>query len=116
MFITEKLKQLADEFLTELQTAEQNARTEAQFDELETICEDLICGLPITIIQKDFYKRSDIRTYIDDKEKDNTKRVSRYMKGLYNLDTIAFCYDMVNQAIQDDIESIAENDKKNQEA
>lgn len=116
MFITERLKQLADEFLTVLQTAEQNAKTEAQFDELEEICENIICGLPITIIQKDFYKRSDIRTYLDDKEKDNTERVSRYMKGLYNLDTIAFCYDMVNQAIQDDIESIDESDKENQEA
>ena len=116
MFITEKLKQLADEFLTVLQTAEQNAKTEAQFDELEEICENIVCGLPITIIQKDFYKRSDIRTYLDDEEKENTERVSRYMRGLYNLDTIAFCYDMVNDAIQDDIESIADEDKKNQEA
>lgn len=116
MFIDERIKILADEFLNELKTAEQNAKTEAQFDELADICEEVLSRIPITLIQKDFYKRSDIRTYIDDKEKDNTKRVSRYMRGLYNLDTIAFCYDMVNQAIQDDIESIAENDKKNQEA
>jgi hypothetical protein len=106
MFITEKLKELKKELLETLSVAEQNAKTEAQFDELEDICEGLICGMPITIIQKDYYRRSDIKTYLADDEKQDTEFVNSVMKQLYERDTIAFCYDCVNQAIQDDIAEI----------
>lgn len=103
MFITEKLEQLKKELLEMLSVAEQNAKTEAQFDELEYICEGLICGIPTTIIQKDYYRRSDIKTYLVNNRKQDTEFINSVMKQLYERDTIAFCYDCVNQAIQDDI-------------
>ena len=106
MFTTEKLEQLKKELLETLSIAEQNAKTEAQFDELEGICEGLICGIPTTIIQKDYYRRSDIKTYLADNEKQDTEFVNTVMKQLYERNTIAFCYDCVNQAIQDDIDEM----------
>lgn len=107
MFITEKLEQLKKELLETLSIAEQNAKTEAHFDELEYICEGLICGMPTTIIQKDYYRRSDIKTYLADGEKQDTEFVNNVMKQLHERNTIAFCYDCVNQAIQDDIEEMS---------
>ena len=104
-----KLQELANQFLEELQAVEQNAKTEGEFDELETICEDVLCGIPISILQKDYYKRSDVRTYLDETDRDNTEKVSAAMKKLYDLDTISFCYDCVNQAIQDDLEEGEQN-------
>lgn len=109
MFITEKLKELKKELLETLSVAVQNATTEAQFDELEDICEGLICGIPTTIIQKDYYRRSDIKTYLADDEKQDTQCVNKVMERLYYNDTIAFCYDCVNQAIQDDIDEMYNN-------
>lgn len=108
MFITERLKQLADEFLTELQTAEQNARTEAQFDELVDICEEVLSRIPITLIQKDYYTRTSLRTWMSDFTTDEEKRskyISKMMTGLYNLDTIKFD-DYIYAVIRDDIEKL----------
>lgn len=106
---TDKLQELSKKFLEELQNCEKKAKTESDFDELEGICESVLCGIPISILQKDYYKRSDVRTYLSDTEKEDTDKVSEAMKRLYDLDTISFCYDCVNQAIQDDLDEGAQN-------
>ena len=100
-----KLQELANQFLKELQAVEQNAKTEGEFDELETICEDVLCGIPISILQKDYYKRSDIRTYLN-YEDCTTENITKAMKRLYDLDTISFCYDSVNDAIMEDLDYV----------
>lgn len=108
MFIDERIKILADEFLNELKTAEQNAKTEAQFDELVEICEEVLSRIPITLIQKDYYTRTSLRTWMSDFTTDEEKRseyISKIMTGLYDLDTIKFD-DYIYAVIRDDIEKL----------
>lgn len=100
----DKLVELKDDFLNALQKETRKAITEKEMDELETIAEDALLGIPTNLIQKDFYKRSDIRTFLDDKDKDNTEYINDVMQYLFDIDTISFSYDMVNQAIEDDLE------------
>lgn len=97
------LRELSHKLLDSLQEEVKYAKNEDDFDELEQIAEDLLLGIPTNLIQKDFYKRSDIRTYLDDKDKQDTRKIDKAMARLYDLDTIAFCYDQVNQAIEDDL-------------
>lgn len=101
-----KLEKLADKFITELNKQTKNAKNEETLTELENLAIDVICRIPIILVQKDYYGRSDIKSYLSESERGNTKVVNKIMEHLYNQDIISFCYDQTNQAIEDELNDI----------
>lgn len=101
----ENIAELSNEFIRALQNAAKNAKTEKDFDDLENIVVDTLSGLPITIVQKDWWGRQAIRERLPQELQNDTSAISHIMFGLYSHDTFAFCG-------KDFIENLDENLKK----
>jgi hypothetical protein len=86
-----KLTELKKQFLEELNNQKKLAKTEDDYSELESIAEDIMCGIPNELILKDYWTRSAVISRITDEDKQtDTKYINGFMKYLYNIDAVCF--------------------------
>ena len=76
------------ELISDLNEATKQATNEEDLDTLADLSEDLICGIPVTLIMKDYIKRDYIKTVMHEAE--NTEKVNQMMQQLYEEDYGAF--------------------------
>lgn len=107
----EYLEELKNDFINALQDAVKKADNEDDMDELDAIAEDAICGLPIEIIQKDYWTRSAIKSRIADEKQQDTDFINRFTKYLYNEDAI-YIGDYATQNIDECYEEFTEHENK----
>ena len=105
-----KLEMLRDELLRELKKQNESATTEEQMEELTDIAVDIIDGIPITLVQKDYMSRIFIKGYLHTKNQGNMKMVDDLMNKCWQNDLVAL-YDQdfdedINEIV-DEIEGVA---------
>ena len=104
----ENIAEMAQTFVNALQDATKKAKTEKDFDDLENIVVDLLCGIPITILQKDFWTRESIRQRVPEEYQNDTDAINRVMYSLYSHDVIALTGDDFIENLDDDIDATIE--------
>ena len=63
----------------------------------------MLSGIPVVVLQKDFWGRSAIRQRMSEEYQNDTDAINRVMYGLYSRDTITFCGDDFIENLDDDI-------------
>lgn len=105
-----KLELLRDELLRELQKQTESATTEEQMEELNDIAVDIIDGIPVTLVQKDYMSRIFIKGYLHKKNQSNMKMVDDLMNKCWQNDLVIL-YDQefeekINEIV-DEIEGVS---------
>lgn len=75
---------LRDTFLDMLSIAVNNATTQEQFEELESITEEIFNRIPREIASCDYIMRGVIQSYLDDNDKKDMNKVNRFMEQICN--------------------------------
>lgn len=111
----EYLEELRNDFIKALQAETRKATNEDDMDELSSITEDLVSGIPVELMIKDYWTRSAIKNYVlkvDAPDKmDDTPYITRYMRYLYSENAIYFG-DYVNDNLIECYEEFEEHENK----
>lgn len=91
----DNLIELRDKFLEQLNTCVKNAKTQDDFDELETITEDVFNGMPLEITSCDYIMRSVVQSYLDDNDQKDMVAVNKFMKQIWNDNVFHFNDDFI---------------------
>ena len=81
-----ELIKLRDNFLDALNAQAKLAKTQEDYDDLESITEDVFNGIPLEIVQCDYITRNTIRSYLDNDDQKDMHKVNKFMKQLWNDD------------------------------
>ena len=111
----EYLEELKNDFIKALQAETQKATNEDDMDELSSIAEDLVSGIPVELMMKDYWTRSAIKNYVmkvdaPDKMGD-TQYITRYMRYIYSEDAVYFG-DYVNENLIETYKEFEEHENK----
>ena len=109
------LEKLKNDFIKAIQEETQKASNEDDMDVLSSIAEDLLCGVPVELMLKDYWTRSAIKNYVmkvDAQDKMNdTQYITKYMRYLYSEDAVYFG-DYVNENLTECYEDFEEHENK----
>lgn len=82
------LSELRLAFTNALQKAELSAKTEQDYDAITEIAVDFLNSIPTSLVQTDFVERRLARTYLDDKDKKDTAKITKFMLQIWNDDVV----------------------------
>lgn len=102
-----ELETLRKKFLDKLNEAVNAAENEEDMDELESVAANTLSGIPIQLLQSDFYPRSTIKNlFIAKDKKEDKEYVDKVMKKIWQNDCICFYDDNIQQDVTEAIEEL----------
>lgn len=96
----------AQELVAELRAETDKAANEDDMNDLETIAQTLMSGIPDRLALSDYYGRSTIRDFIDEDKQDNTNYVDSVMIKCYEKNAVYINDDFAYNNIADCIEFV----------
>lgn len=105
----EELNNLRVAFTDALQKAAQEAKTEDEFAWIESVATDAMMAMPPTILSKDYIERGTIATYLEGKDRQDTKKINEFMMQIYRDDL----FHMNDDYLCDDLTYAAQKFYKN---
>lgn len=98
-----ELIKLRDNFLDALNAQVELAKTKEDYDDLESITEDVFNRIPLEIAQCDYSTRSVISSFLDDDDQDDMEKVNKFMHQVWEDDILHlnddwFCDDVQRSA------------------
>jgi hypothetical protein len=100
----EELHNLRVAFTDALKKAAQEAKTEDEFAWIESVATDTLTAMPPTILSKDYIERGTIATYLNEEDRQNTKKINAFMMQIYKDDL----FHMNDDYLCDDLQYAAE--------
>lgn len=91
------LEKKAKEFIRDLQWAEKDACCEDEYEKIVDIAEEVLEGIPTTLVQKDWFARYGVVSRLPDPLKHDSKLINKLMEYLYDNDTICFDNDIAER-------------------
>lgn len=95
-----ELIKLRDNFLDALNAQAELAKTEEDYDDLESITEDVFSRIPLKIAQCDYIARSTIQSYLDDDDQKDMDKVNKFMHQVWEDDLFHLNDDYLSDDLQ----------------
>jgi len=82
----EELYNLRKQFTDALQKAATEAQNEDEFAVLEDVATDVLGCMPVNLMSCDYIARGTVASYLDEKDRQDTKKINGLMKQIYEDD------------------------------